>query len=75
MRRYFKNSDVHTRTWNHLMRLDGRTLELAPGEEVELDINDSPDDPFEDMYLKPVDKPKGATKTTEPADEADEEKE
>ena len=43
----FKNSDVHARVWTHVQRPDGRTLELEPGEEVELDLSDG----FEDAYL------------------------
>jgi hypothetical protein len=58
LKAYF-NADVHTRTWNHITRQDtGRTLELAPGEEAELDL---PDD-FEDPYLTPVAVPEKLTK-------------
>lgn len=42
----WKNVDVHTRVWTHLQRPDGRTLELQPGEEVELDLSGDFDDPY-----------------------------
>ncbi len=44
----FYNASEHTRFWPALRNSAGRTLELAPGEEAELDL---PAD-FEDAYLK-----------------------
>jgi len=43
----YRNADYLTRVWPHIQRPDGRTLELEPGEEVELDL---PDD-FVDRHL------------------------
>lgn len=46
----FKNFDSNTRTWLNLQREDGRTLELEPGETVDLDL---PKD-FSDPHLRPI---------------------
>jgi len=46
----FRNFDVHTRVWPGLQRADGRTLELEPGEECELQL---PED-FADEHLRAV---------------------
>lgn len=45
----YRNADEHSRVFNHLTNPDtGATLELAPGEEVDL-----PDE-IEDAHLVPV---------------------
>lgn len=45
-----ENIDTHSRVWPGLQTVDGRTLELAPGE-----IGDvATDEPIDDPYLKPV---------------------
>lgn len=43
----YRNADYQTRVWPSIQRPNGRTLELEPGEEVELDL---PDD-FVDRHL------------------------
>ena len=48
--RTFTNSDHETRVWPGIVDPEGHTVELAPGEEIELDL---PDD-FEDAHLVPV---------------------
>jgi hypothetical protein len=45
----YKNTSDEQRTWPSLQRPDGATLELAPGEEVDLDLPAG----FEDLHLKP----------------------
>ena len=42
----YRNTDVHVRTWPSLRRPDGRTLELGPGEKVDLDVD------VTDVWLK-----------------------
>lgn len=42
------NTDVHRRRWITLQGPDGRTLELDPGQVVDLP------EPIDDPYLKPV---------------------
>lgn len=44
----YVNTDWQSRVWLHLQTPDGQTLELAPGETVELA------DRIEDPYLKPA---------------------
>jgi hypothetical protein len=76
----YVNTDVHTRTWPTISREDGRTLSLAPGEEVELD---SASVPASDPYLKrqprrafrPSSKSTGATTQEAPAEGAAPDKE
>ena len=46
----FRNFDVHTRVWPGLQRADGRTLELEPDEECELDLPET----FADEHLRAV---------------------
>ena len=43
----YRNADYQTRVWPSLQRPDGRTLELEPGETVELEL---PED-FTDTHL------------------------
>jgi hypothetical protein len=62
----FKNHDSNTRMWLTLHREDGRTLELEPGETVDLDL---PKD-FSDPHLRPVVVKKGAAKSEKPVDPA-----
>jgi hypothetical protein len=45
----YQNTSSEQRLWPSLQRPDGTTLELAPGEEITLDL---PLD-FEDPHLKP----------------------
>ena len=57
------NTDVHTRTWNHLSNLEtGTTLGLNPGETAETDLPqlyDGNGDPkgWDDPYLAIIDRP------------------
>ena len=48
--RPYANRDVHRRVWPGIARPNGRTLELEPDEEAELDL---PSD-FTDPHLRPV---------------------
>lgn len=51
----YANTDAETRRWLTLQHPDGHTLELAPGETVELK------EEIDDPYLKPVKPAKGKT--------------
>ncbi len=61
----FVNSSPQTRIWDHLVNVNtGTTLELAPGQQAEVNVPEG----FEDPYLVPVRATKGtkgATTTTE----------
>jgi hypothetical protein len=46
----YKNDSDESRLWPSISTSDGSTLELAPGEEAELDLPEG----FEDEYLKPA---------------------
>ena len=69
--RTFRNASVERRVWPNLIKPDGHTLELAPNEQVSLEL---PAD-FNDVHLVPVtlkDKPTSRdTKETASADNAD----
>lgn len=59
----FRNADSQTRVWPHLRHPETqRSLELAPGEEVELDHD--PKDPFLAPTRQP--KPKAAPAAVSP---------
>jgi len=64
----FVNTDAAHRVWNKLSALDGKTLELDPGERAVLAL---PAD-FVDAYLKPVNgsKPKPTEEEVEAAEAA-----
>jgi len=46
----YLNASDERRTWTRITRPDGRTLELAPGEEAELDLAED----FSDPFLRPA---------------------
>lgn len=67
-----ENTDFHTRTWNTLVNAEtGRTLELAPGEQADVEL---PDD-FTDAFLKPAKAKPKKSSAPEPAANPDESKE
>jgi hypothetical protein len=67
----FVNTDVHRRTWLNVQGPGGSTLELGPGETVELDIAD--DHPlFGDPHLKAVLQRRHVVRDPHPAPEAPE---
>lgn len=65
----YVNTGDQTRVWVTISRPDGSTLQLAPGEEVDLDLAPNtagPDEEpngFVDAYLKPKATPKPSKKT------------
>lgn len=69
----FVNTAVHARVWTHLVNAEtGATLELAPGAEAEVDVQDG----FTDPYLRPVqvrsEKPRSSGADTPKAVQAEE---
>jgi len=54
----FKNHDDNRRVWTGIQLEDGSTLELGPGESIELDLPKS----FRDPHLRPVAAKKSAAK-------------
>lgn len=53
----YRNTDDHRRVWGKLQRPDGRTLELDPGEVV--DLNETTDAPYLELVnSKPPEKAK-----------------
>ncbi len=58
----YVNTDSLERVWPNLSNpATGTTLELKPGEVVDLDPKNLPED-FEDAFLKPVASPKAFSK-------------